>query len=287
MANNIVITEIKTGDIKLRVPHCTERKDGTIWHKGEFPILITLDEPNAAELKSKYADAVKRKAFDEIDDKHFARLGKVCGTMVEWEHDRQERIRKEDAEKLLEPWIGVAKNGKVFIGIDARSADDVGPNIAYKGVKFPVSGTGKSYEAGDHIVVRIYIKVEEFELTNKAGYKTWIRIANDDQERHQYEFNQMMEDENNDGVNPPAPWCQSFWDIAEAIKDSGAPRGIKVYLSSRGWGDYSGVEWRGMTTVKPEDYLKEARELLDRAYDVDHPNQTDEELLKALEDAKK
>ena len=61
---------------------------------------------------------------------------------------------------------------------------------------------------------------------------------------------------------------------------------VKIYLSSRGWGDYSACEWRGNITRPTEDILAECRTALETGYDVDKPNQTDEEILEAITQAK-
>lgn len=61
----------------------------------------------------------------------------------------------------------------------------------------------------------------------------------------------------------------------------------EVHLSSRGWGDYSPVVWSGDITRPDAEILAECRSLLARGNDVDHPNQSDDELIGKIRAAKK
>jgi len=57
---------------------------------------------------------------------------------------------------------------------------------------------------------------------------------------------------------------------------------ISVYLSSRGWGDYSPVTV-DIDTRKPEaEWIAEARHALDREHDVDEKNMTDDDILSKI-----
>lgn len=58
-----------------------------------------------------------------------------------------------------------------------------------------------------------------------------------------------------------------------------ARRQVTIYLSSRGWGDYSPVEWTGDITRPDAELLAECRERLAQANDVDQPNQSEADLL--------
>ncbi len=61
---------------------------------------------------------------------------------------------------------------------------------------------------------------------------------------------------------------------------------VKIFLSTRGWGDYSNVEWRGDITRPNEEILEECKTALENGYDVDFPDQSDEELLKKIVEAR-
>ena len=54
---------------------------------------------------------------------------------------------------------------------------------------------------------------------------------------------------------------------------------VTIYLSSRGRGDYSPVEWRGDITRPVNEILEECRKALETGFDVDNPNQSDAELM--------
>ncbi len=61
----------------------------------------------------------------------------------------------------------------------------------------------------------------------------------------------------------------------------------KVYLSSRGWGDYRGVEWYGDLSRPDAEIVAECQELLAKGHDVDEPNQTDAAVLATINRARR
>ncbi len=61
---------------------------------------------------------------------------------------------------------------------------------------------------------------------------------------------------------------------------------VKIYLSSRGWGDYSKVEWVGNITRSYTEILAECKNLLASEHDVDHPNQSDSQLIQKIIEAR-
>lgn len=63
---------------------------------------------------------------------------------------------------------------------------------------------------------------------------------------------------------------------AEAEK---AANQISIHLSTRGWGDYSSVEWIGDMRTPDDIILAECKSLLANGHDVDQPNQTDDEIM--------
>ena len=72
---------------------------------------------------------------------------------------------------------------------------------------------------------------------------------------------------------------------AQAALDVIAARTIKIYLSSRGWGDYSPCEWRGDIARPDAEILAECKKLL-AGYDVDQANQSDNEILSKISAAR-
>ena len=64
----------------------------------------------------------------------------------------------------------------------------------------------------------------------------------------------------------------------KAIKD----RTVRIYLSSRGWGDFSPVEWVGDITRPDQEIMLECRNLLKTGHDIDKPNQNDRDLIEKI-----
>lgn len=61
---------------------------------------------------------------------------------------------------------------------------------------------------------------------------------------------------------------------------------MRVILSSRGWGDYSPVEWIGDSRKSDTEILAECYALNQRGIDVDFPNMSDAEILTAINKAR-
>lgn len=65
-----------------------------------------------------------------------------------------------------------------------------------------------------------------------------------------------------------------------------AKRTARIYLSSRGWGDYSACECVCDITLPDDEILAECKHALATGHDVDQPNQTDEEIMSKIKDAR-
>jgi hypothetical protein len=63
-------------------------------------------------------------------------------------------------------------------------------------------------------------------------------------------------------------------------------RTVRIHLSSRGWGDYSSLEWQGDITRADAEILAECRHALTTGHDVDCPDQTDAEILDVIHKAR-
>lgn len=61
---------------------------------------------------------------------------------------------------------------------------------------------------------------------------------------------------------------------------------VTIYLSSRGWGDYSPCEWIGDITRPDAEILAECRKALVMGHDVDQRGQTDDEILAKIAKAR-
>lgn len=71
----------------------------------------------------------------------------------------------------------------------------------------------------------------------------------------------------------------------EAAEKEESENEITIYISSRGWGDYSPLEWTGDRRLPVEKIVEEMRELINNGHDVDE-NPSDEELAKLVKKAK-
>lgn len=99
------------------------------------------------------------------------------------------------------------------------------------------------------------------------------------------------------GDNPNGLWAglDEAWskhpakieqDRLAAIEASGRAKRVRIYLSSRGWGDYSACEWEGDITRPDADILAECRHELIAGHDVDRRNLTDAEIVEAIKMAR-
>ena len=61
---------------------------------------------------------------------------------------------------------------------------------------------------------------------------------------------------------------------------------VTIYLSSRGWGDFSPLEWAGDIRKPDADIMDECKKLLQNGYDVDMPNIADDELINKINQAR-
>lgn len=75
-------------------------------------------------------------------------------------------------------------------------------------------------------------------------------------------------------------------DRLAAIKAAEAAKQVRIYLSSRGWGDYSACEWSGDITRLDAEILEECKHLLTTGHDVDQANQSDEEIMDKITKAR-
>jgi hypothetical protein len=70
--------------------------------------------------------------------------------------------------------------------------------------------------------------------------------------------------------------------IEQAVRAEAAKKTVNIYLSSRGWGDYSACEWTGDITRTDAEILAECRTQLQTGHDVDRAGQGDDEILSKI-----
>lgn len=75
-------------------------------------------------------------------------------------------------------------------------------------------------------------------------------------------------------------------DAKRAKKEIEDKKIVKIYLSSRGWGDYGSLEWVGDITRPDAEIIKECKELLLNGHDVDKANQSDTDILRLVQEAR-
>ena len=86
----------------------------------------------------------------------------------------------------------------------------------------------------------------------------------------------------NDEMYQSHPVNVAAWKKREAKKET-EKYTITIYLSSRGWGDYSPVEWIGDVRRPVAEIVVECQRILAGGHDVDTPNQSPEEIAKKIE----
>ncbi|MBE3141507.1 MAG: hypothetical protein IMZ53_13105 [Thermoplasmata archaeon] len=62
---------------------------------------------------------------------------------------------------------------------------------------------------------------------------------------------------------------------------------ISIYLSSRGWGDFSSLDWNGGIRKSDIEILEECKQLLKNGHDIDTPNLTDDQILSLISQARR
>jgi len=73
---------------------------------------------------------------------------------------------------------------------------------------------------------------------------------------------------------------------AEAEKRAISARQVRIYLSSRGWGDYAPADWVGDITRPDAEILAECKARLAWRDDIDQPDQSDEEIMAKIAKAR-
>jgi hypothetical protein len=100
------------------------------------------------------------------------------------------------------------------------------------------------------------------------------------------------------GDNPNGLWAgdEVAWDnhpakrkieIADAERTLAESRRVTIYLSSRGWGDYTPCNWIGDITRPIAAILAECKIELASGIDIDQPDQSDAEVLAKISQARK
>ncbi len=131
MKLTITLHDTITGEVKLRVPQCNIRPDGSIWHKDTIPLICTAGAPDSDALKAKYQAAVAAKKWAEIAPEHYARLGQMAHIMIETEEDYNKRP-VHPAILAARAAAAEAEANQITIHLSSRGWGDYSP-VAWTG----------------------------------------------------------------------------------------------------------------------------------------------------------
>ncbi len=110
-----------------------------------------------------------------------------------------------------------------------------------------------------------YLKDNQYDLVPDDA---WVRLG--------YNNNGVWAGYDKEWDRHPAKAIQ---DKRKAERQEQERKQVTIYLSSRGWGDYSPAEWIGDITRPDAEILAECKTQLTTGHDVDTPSQTDEQIL--------
>jgi hypothetical protein len=217
----------KNGRVLLIRP--LEVRNGTLWtktKKGMIP-LLNKDGCDIALIEKAMATG----KYDGLPASAFWRPGdqNAGGGAAYTQGEIDEMERRERVEKLYTRAFGVSKNGDYYIEADVRDALPESGKVVFHGIAFDASGSGKSYQAGDWKVRRIYLKNPSAENPSPEDALFWAGKANRAAESYRYKFNKMMDDEYNDGLNPPSSLERNrFTELSALAQNPLAPTLAKI-----------------------------------------------------------
>jgi hypothetical protein len=123
----------------------------------------------------------------------------------------------------------------------------------------------------------------------KARVADLVKSGKYDEIADEY-FTRMGDNQNGLWAGDDEAWSRhplrAAQEKAVAEKAASQAKRIRIYLSSRGWGDYSPCEWVGDITRPDADILAECKHLLITEHDVDRYNLTDVEIMAKITEAR-
>ena len=193
---------IRDGEIKMRL-HDATLVDGKVSAptKRGAGYLIDRELAKADGVFDAVAKLAKQCRYDQIDDKYIARLGiSESGLVVIEELDYRQQQAAKQAETIRPREFGWTRQSDPVLIVDVR--DQFGPYISHAGIKWSCRRRGDSFSRGPHSVCYAYLSMVEIK-DQAAAYTFATNEKNREELRHIEQFNRMMEDGDNDGVNPP------------------------------------------------------------------------------------
>jgi hypothetical protein len=170
--------------------------------------------------------AMESGKYDGLPASAFWRSGNQnAGGGTAYTHEEiDEMERRERADRLSDRTFGVSKNGEYYIEYDVRDTLPESDKFVFHGISFDAAGVGKSYQAGDWKVRRLYLKNPSAENPSPEDSLFWAGKANRAAESYRYKFSKMMDDEYNDGVNPPSGFERNkFTELSALAQNPLAP----------------------------------------------------------------
>lgn len=200
MKTSIHVQNKKSGNNSYYI--ATIYPNGTIWIAKNRPLLLSFDDD---ETVQKLREIVESNRLDDIPAENFARIMDTDHYLIETQADQTRREELERAKRPIESFFTLSKAGKPCIVVDLEKIPASPDTITHKGVEFQVTGLGEAYQIQHRKVKRAYLHEEHFTVTDKTAdnLRFWRNLLSGEHDRYQYQFNRMMDDENNDGVRPP------------------------------------------------------------------------------------
>ena len=204
-----IVIVSRNGEEKLRVP--AEIRNGIL--RAGKNILINSDLIAGSGMsKEQVAAEIKSGRITPQIEAMGMRLGdNGNGLVCQWAEDVE---REKAAKTFAARSLRVAKNGKLVIQHDQR--DELGSEVELDGCAWRVESLGKAWSAGHYQMRYAYVAFARI-TDGSAAYKSIGALLKDEQYRHHRESNAMMDDEQNDGVNPPRPVCPLLQPILDSI----------------------------------------------------------------------
>jgi hypothetical protein len=143
----------------------------------------------------------KAMRYSQIDPKYLAGPGtSPSGLRAVEESEWQAEQAAAWAAQLWGRELEFARDNRPVIAHDER--DEVQGEIEIAGCRWRVTGYGSSFARGEHRVRYAYVDFVGV-ANDRTAYEQLTQILAAEEARYSRAFARMMEDENNDGCNPP------------------------------------------------------------------------------------
>lgn len=233
---------VRDGQVKIRIGPSSNPfvRDGKLWVKIEKGTGAVVDGALAKQdgVIDQVTAAAKKLDWAAIDPKYLAGPGESpSGLLIITEAEWTERKRQEAGKELCGRQLKVSKSGKPVLQHDVRDQLDL--EVTILGHRWKVDSLGQPFDYGHaHKTRYAYLTlIGPAETADYTDYSKLLELADEENARWHREFNAMMDDEQNDGVNPPRAESQLFRKLAEQM-EAANPR-LKLERKVRAQADES------------------------------------------------